>query len=515
MVTDGSKKILLVEDEPVVAMMQSRILSNNDYDVTVAHTGEQAIELINMVDNINLILMDIDLGIGMDGTEAAKIILEKEEIPLVFLSSHTEKDIVNKTEGITSYGYIVKDTGETVLLASIKMAFKLFDAKLKEREKERALELSENRYFTLFDNISSGVAIYEAKDNGNDFIFKDVNKASVSIDGFDKDNIIGESVIKIRPAIVEFGLLEVFKRVWRTGKPEYFPLKIYKDENLDKYYDNYVYKLPTGEIVAVYNDYTEQKITEDNVKQNEERFYDLFLKHSAVKLLIRPIDGTIYDANYAAEKFYGWSREKLKTMNISEINCLDQKHMQEKMQKVIQAKENSFKFSHILADGSTKDVEVFSNEFIFKGEHLLHSIIHDITDKKGAEMAVEGNLEFLNKLFETIPVAVYYKDVEGRYLHVNNAFAEMIGLSKEHIINKTIYDVSYQELALFNSHKDQELIQNKKIQVYQTSYVSSQGKVHDVIVHKASVLNSNNKICGIIGIIFSIEKERLWFKRPV
>jgi DNA-binding NarL/FixJ family response regulator len=89
-------------------------------------SGEGALTVTDSVNGINLILMDIDLGDGMDGTEAAEIILSRHDIPLVFLSSHTEPEIVRKTDGITSYGYIVKNSGETVLLASIKMAFRLF-----------------------------------------------------------------------------------------------------------------------------------------------------------------------------------------------------------------------------------------------------------------------------------------------------------------------------------------------------------------------------------------------------
>ena len=62
--------------------------------------------------HLDLILMDIDLGKGMDGTEAAQIILHNREIPIVFLSNHTEKEIVNKTEKITSYGYVVKNAAK-------------------------------------------------------------------------------------------------------------------------------------------------------------------------------------------------------------------------------------------------------------------------------------------------------------------------------------------------------------------------------------------------------------------
>lgn len=126
-VTTG-KTILLVEDEVIIAMAEKAMLEKHGYRVLTAGTGEQAVELALTNYGIDLILMDINLGPGIDGTEAATMILEKREIPLAFLSSHTERDVVEKTEGITSYGYIVKNSGETVLLASMKMAFRLYDA---------------------------------------------------------------------------------------------------------------------------------------------------------------------------------------------------------------------------------------------------------------------------------------------------------------------------------------------------------------------------------------------------
>jgi CheY-like chemotaxis protein len=122
------KRILLVEDEALIALAQKKTLENHGYAVLTASSGEQAVSLAGTETDIDLILMDINLGNGIDGTEAAARILENHEIPLVFLSSHTEREVVERTEGITSYGYIVKNSGEMVLAASVKMAFKLFDA---------------------------------------------------------------------------------------------------------------------------------------------------------------------------------------------------------------------------------------------------------------------------------------------------------------------------------------------------------------------------------------------------
>ncbi len=268
----AGKKILLVEDDALIAMFETRILTDHGYNVIIVSTGESAIETVNACNDIDLILMDINLGKGIDGTQAAEIILQTHDIPLVFLSSHTEPEIVEKTEGITSYGYIVKDSGETVLLASLKMAFKLFDAKIKEQEKEAELEKSEARYYTLFDNISSGVAIYEACDNGNDFMIRDFNKTAEIMTNITKDEVLNQRVTITFPGIREFGLFDVLKRVLKSGVSERLPMTYYQDNHLSKYYDNYVYKLPSNEIVAVFNDYTEKKQIEEALQESENHF---------------------------------------------------------------------------------------------------------------------------------------------------------------------------------------------------------------------------------------------------
>jgi PAS domain S-box-containing protein len=133
------KTILLVEDEPVIALSEKASLEEYGYAVLIAGSADGAIATIRGASKIDLILMDIDLGKGMDGTEVAAIILKDHDIPVVFLSSHSEPEIVEKTEKITSYGYVVKNSNITVLDASIKMAFKLFDANRKVAESNKLL----------------------------------------------------------------------------------------------------------------------------------------------------------------------------------------------------------------------------------------------------------------------------------------------------------------------------------------------------------------------------------------
>jgi len=97
-----TKTILLVEDEAVIAMSEAALLEKEGYSVIVSYNGKDAVEKAKGGGAIDLVLMDVDLGKGMDGTEAAEAILREHDLPVVFLSNHTEPSIVERTERITS-----------------------------------------------------------------------------------------------------------------------------------------------------------------------------------------------------------------------------------------------------------------------------------------------------------------------------------------------------------------------------------------------------------------------------
>ena len=149
------KTLLLVEDETITAMAEKAELEKYGYNVIVAISGEESVDIFNKNSDIDLILMDVNLGSGMDGTEAATLILKNNNLPIVFLSSHIEHEIVEKTEKITSYGYVVKSSSVTVLDASIKMAFKLFEANKKNTK-------TEIKQKAMISNISDVIGIISA-----------------------------------------------------------------------------------------------------------------------------------------------------------------------------------------------------------------------------------------------------------------------------------------------------------------------------------------------------------------
>ncbi|HUW17998.1 MAG TPA: hypothetical protein VMW16_01700 [Sedimentisphaerales bacterium] len=142
----------------------------------------------------------------------------------------------------------------------------------KRRRLEHELKLCEAKLKVLMENVSSGVAIYEARNNGEDFVFKDFNAAAEQIEKIEKEKVIGKSVLEVFPGVKDFGLFEVFQRVWKTGVPEHHPVSTYKDQRIAGWRENYVFKLPSGEIIAVYDDVTEHKHSELAIRMSEQCF---------------------------------------------------------------------------------------------------------------------------------------------------------------------------------------------------------------------------------------------------
>jgi PAS domain S-box-containing protein len=135
-------------------------------------------------------------------------------------------------------------------------------------------------------------------------------------------------------------------------------------------------------ILGVATEITERKEVEDELRKSEKRFRELFESHSAVKLIIDPETGSIIDANNAASEYYGWPVSKLRKMNIGEINTDPEDELRARLDKAKRSKSIHFETAHRLEDGSLRAVEVFSSKIEIEGKFYLHSIIHDITEKK-------------------------------------------------------------------------------------------------------------------------------------
>ncbi len=171
----------------------------------------------------------------------------------------------------------------------------------------------------------------------------------------------------------------------------------------------------------------ERKLAEDALRESEALFRNLFEHHAAVKLIIDPDTGNIIDANQSAEEYYGWPRERLRQMKIQDINVLSPIEVKQEMEKARDQKRVYFEFSHRRSDGSIRDVEVYSSKIKVKGKELLHSIVHDVTERKRLERMLQEREAKYRDLFENAPIGIFSTTSRGQALSVNTAMARILG----------------------------------------------------------------------------------------
>lgn len=452
------KTILLVEDEVIQAMLEKTALEKYGYSVLTAISGEKAVTAVETRPEIDLILMDIDLGKGIDGTEAAELILARHNIPVVFLSSHTEPEIVAKTEKITSYGYVVKNSSITVLDASVKMAFKLFYANKKTEE-------SEERFQMLFNNAPLG---YQSLDIDGNFL--EVNQQWLDTLGYTKEEVIHawfgdflspeykDGFRKRFPIFKEQGFIHSeFEMMHKNGKKLFiaFEGKIGHESNGD-----------FKQTHCILQDITERKKEEFLLKLTQERHtfalegselgeWDWHLKTGEItrnerwaKTLgytLSEITGTIQqgiDLQHPDDRERSWNAIQDHFAGRTESFNITYRML---------AKDGNFIWIHDCGKVMERDVQgnpvrvcgthgnideqVKSKELLLKSNALLTSIIESSADIIVFALDTEYNyLSFNSKHAEGI------RQIWGKHIEIGMNMLEVIGDHADRIIAKANFD---------------------------------------------------------------------------
>lgn len=140
----------------------------------------------------------------------------------------------------------------------------------KLKKLETKLAYRETALRELVENMKSAIAIYIPINDGNDFVFQNFNRAGENIEKIKREDLIGKPVREVFPGVEAFGLFTVLQRVHKTGIPEKFPASFYEDSRISGWRENYVYRLPSGEIAVVYDDLTESIKNSELLKEAKE-----------------------------------------------------------------------------------------------------------------------------------------------------------------------------------------------------------------------------------------------------
>ncbi len=269
----SKRRIMLVDDEKIIAEDLMRSLENMNYEVAeVISSGEYAVEKASEI-KPDLILMDIKLNGEMDGIEAAKIIRDRHNIPIIYLTAYADDNILEKAAKSIPFGYLVKPFEDRELKATIEMAFYKVDL-------DRELRKNKDFLLEVVDNVPS--SIY-AKDKNGRYIIANKHLANVYHSNprdmvgktdfdFVEDSIIGKEEAK--------QFMKHDQKVFQDDRMVKIPEEKFTDQNGKvKWFTTTKVPLlsPDGKelVLGVATDITDRKKMEDDLKESYRKMQQL------------------------------------------------------------------------------------------------------------------------------------------------------------------------------------------------------------------------------------------------
>ncbi len=463
------RKILLVEDDALIALMESELMQSGGYEVVTALTGEQALEIFSSDPDLDLVLMDIDLGPGIDGGETARRMLAQKDIPVVFISSHTEPEILAKTEAITSYGYIVKGYNETAFFAALNMAFRLHAAHRELTKKKAELEaLAENLSRTvnkLLETQKELLANQQKLQETTEHLEATLNSLPDLLFELDeemtilevraprpellyrpREEILGRKIKEVLPVDIHKALEFALKEAAETGQAEIdYSLELpsgsrFFEATISRKGEN---RPGQNRFVALVRDITDRIEAQLEQQKTEIRFFRLFQAMAegvTIHRLVRneqgeAVDYEIIEVNEAYSKHTGIAREQALGRRASELyGSGTPPFFQAYLECLETGRPVSFesRFEPLKRD--------FKITAFPMGEDLFSTVFEDITERKKAELELREREGRYRLIFQNTPLGILQFDRNGVITECNEAFVRIIGSNREALIGFNILE---------------------------------------------------------------------------
>jgi len=311
---------------------------------------------------------------------------------------------------------------------------------------EEALRESESRFRELFGRMCSCAAIYEAVDDGEDFVIRDFNRAAERLEKVRREEILGRRVTEVFQGVRDFGLFAVFQRVWKTGKPEDHDVSFYEDGRISGWRENHVFRLPSGEIVSLYEDVTVQMQMKERLQRSEAKYRGI-LEDMDDAYFELDLKGNLVFFNDDMVRKTGYTREELMGMNYRRfISPETYKSVLAVFSEVYKTEQpvRLFDYEVIMKDGQVRDYESWAS-LVFDDKRQpagFRGMAREVTSRKQAEKRLQETLENLRKaLGATIQVMVsavetrdpYTAGHQIRVASLARAIATEMGLSQDRI----------------------------------------------------------------------------------
>ncbi|PKN77084.1 MAG: hypothetical protein CVU52_02000 [Deltaproteobacteria bacterium HGW-Deltaproteobacteria-10] len=455
-------RVLMVEDSESAALMIIRSLNQGGFAPAYLRV-ETAQDMSNALREQSWDIILCDYSMPLFSGPAAITLLKSTniDIPLIVVSGTIGEETAVECMKLGAHDYVMKNNLAR-LVPVIERELAETQSRRERRLAEEAFIANEFRFEELFHNMSNCAAVYEALGNATDFIFKDLNRAAEKTEKIDRKNVIGKSVMEIFPGAGEMGLLEALERVWKTGKAEQMPPAFYRDNRTAGWRVNYVYKLPTGEVVTLYNDITERINAERKLFESEEK-YRLVVENSSEAILIAQ-DGMFKFVNKAALKLFGAPYEVIISKPFTDFIHPDDREIVLSSHWKRQSGEavpDSYEFRVLTAAGTVRWVVIRATLIPWEGKPATLNFLADFTERRLAENRLRESEERYRSLYVDSRDAIMVLLPGHGFIAGNPAAIKIFGcLDQQDFLNQTPDSLSpeFQPDGMASADKAQEMI---------------------------------------------------------
>jgi len=401
-------------------------------------------------------------------------------------------------------------SAETIMLNDEPCLLTIINDITERKKAERILRQAESRYKLIFENMSNCVAVYQAVDKGKDFVFLEFNAAAEKVEKISAGEVIGRRITDVFPAVKEFGFFDSLKRVYKTGESEILPISFYKDGRISGWRKNLVYKLPTDEIVAIYEDYTELKRQEENLKRSEQRFREFAELFPAIVCEATMAGHLSYANSFAVESF-GYTKEEVRQGIIFDDLLTPAGFRKARFQLLRQIKGekiDAFELTAVRKDRSTFPALAYVDPILENKKPVgFRGVMFDLTSQKKAQEELQTEKALLEHLIESAPEGIVQTDNRGKLLRMNSEFVKLFGYTKKETIGKELDKLISSGNLLKEAQRTTNSIASGKTVSMEAVRKRKDGTLIDVSLLGTPVIIKDKQI-GIFGIYRDISERK-------
>jgi PAS domain S-box-containing protein len=492
--------VLMIEDSEDDALLNIRALKKGGYDpeyTRVETAGDMRTALLN--DTWDVILCGYKLP-DFNGFKAIALLKKLgRDIPLIIVSGAIGEEMAAECMRLGALDYIRKDNLSR-LVPAIKREIAEVKSRIERRRAEEAVLASEFRLKALFENMSSCAAVLEAQDDGADFVFKDFNRSAEIKGKIDRNNLIGKSLLLVFPGVRDTGLLEVLRRVWKTGRAEQLPAFYYSDARIQGWWEYYIYRLPDGKVVALYNDVTERKEAEKKILESEEK-YRLLVENGREVIIIAQ-KGVLKFVNQASVEMFDSYERLTSTPFIEFVHPDDRELVMSYHLRRLKGEQvpSHYTFRVITKTGIERWVEIRTTVVSWEGQPATLNFLTDVDRRMRAEEKLKESEERFNSLFEHSQDCVYILDLAGNFIDANTSALNLLGYDRRDIPSLNIVSLLHETDMAKGLQQFDEIVRTGFLKVIgEFTLKGKNGRlVH--VENQASIVYRDGKPYSVLGI---------------